>query len=118
MATQRHSVGIEESCRALLVPYQVVSPHVWVGHHQPSREHSLTEQDNRPVPLHDSPVLLPQFVKRKNPVPLGVCVPLVQHLIRRVAYDGINRPVGDVVHPLKAVHVIYAIEFNHGCDDC
>ncbi len=77
VVAQRHTIGIEKSSSAFLVPHKIVFPKHWVAHHKLSGEHSLCKENNSTIILDNSLVLFPKRLKRDYVVPLRVLVVLV-----------------------------------------
>lgn len=112
VAPHRHTICIEEPGHPALIPNEVVSPQLLVREHKPRRKHSLAEQQDSPVVLDYTFILLPQRLKRDNPIPLGVRVILMEHFIGQVANDSVNASVGDFFHSDEAINIVNSVQIH------
>lgn len=105
MASQRHTVGIQKSCRVRLFPDEIVPPHLSVTLHQVSGEHPVTEENNCPVIFYDTVIFFPKSVEWNHTVPFIMCL-----AIREVTDDQVDGMIRNKFHGLKAV----GVEKNRG----
>ena len=114
MITQRHSARIEKPTTTIaFLPYQIISPHLRLRHHQLCREHALAEQHDGRIGFSHSLELLPHRLQRDDAVPRTALALLVEHAIRLIGDDAVHRSVSDALLAFEAVLVVYFVKFNH-----
>ena len=101
MEFQRLNLAYLKIACFCLYPYPIISPFFQIAHPQHRTEWLRTEQHDCRIWLAYSSVLLPQLVERYHAIPSAGGCP-----IRQIANHRVNRSVGNLLHPLQAVHVV------------